>query len=394
MAEPGGAVQAELADHLRALVVRAVGVREGRWRFHPGDEFAADGPLVELLPLQVILEGARLGIPVGHLAAALKAVTGAYPVRTAEFQQLLPAAGLGTADLRLALSLDGRITTRAWLEGRASDLKDALSLLWFLSMVGAVAFREEPGEGGRLPGAARRPAGRAPPPERGDAIRQAALRVLPGTYLHALGVERDADDEAVEQAYRAVAARFHPDGYAEYDVGDLSDLLATIQDRLAAAYRVLGNAERRRAYLEYLLVRLEQTGARRPGVDSGTPSAASSAASGRSSFAATRRRSPRSARRSAGTPASPSTRPCSPSRSSSTPASRPPRAPRTATTILLSTIDIARLASRKVSPGQATKNITTNAMGAVGGTGGWLAGAAGGAYLGTVILPGIWYADM
>ena len=266
VAEPGGAVHAELADHLRALVVRAVGVREGHWRFHPGAEFAADGPLLELLPLQVILEGARLGIPAGHLAAALKAVTGAYPVRTGEFQQLLPAAGLGSADLRLALSLDGRTTTRAWLEGRASDLKDALSLLWFLSMVGAVAFREEPGEhdayGSRPP-----PRRRALPPERGDAIRQAALRILPGTYLHALGVELDADDEAVERAYRTVAPRFHPDGYAEYDVGDLTDLLATIQDRLAAAYRVLGNAGRRRAYLAYLLVRLEQTGARRPGID-------------------------------------------------------------------------------------------------------------------------------
>ncbi len=80
-------------------------------------------------------------------------------------------------------------------------------------------------------------------------------------------MELDADDEAVERAYRTVAPRFHPDGYAEYDVGDLTDLLATIQDRLAAAYRVLGNAGRRRAYLAYLLVRLEQTGARRPGID-------------------------------------------------------------------------------------------------------------------------------
>ena len=59
-----------------------------------------------------------------------------------------------------------------------------------------------------------------------------------------------------------MAARFHPDGFAEYDVAELSDLLAAIQDKLAAAYRVLADDERRGAYLEYLVARLEQNGAR------------------------------------------------------------------------------------------------------------------------------------
>lgn len=264
--EPGEPLQALLTEHLKSLVVRTVGAREGRWRFHPGAEFAADGPAIELLPLQVVLEGARLGMPAKHFADALRAVTEAYPIRIGDFQQVLPATGLSSADLRLALSLEGRLTTREWLEARSAEMKDALSLLWFLSMVGAVGFREAP-EANDAYGKAVPRKKRPLPPERGEAIRQAALRILPGTYLHALGVDLDADAAAVEQAYRTVASRFHPDGFAEYEVAELSDLLSAIQDKLAAAYRVLADDERRRAYLEYLLVRLEQTGARRPGVD-------------------------------------------------------------------------------------------------------------------------------
>jgi tetratricopeptide (TPR) repeat protein len=144
-------------------------------------------------------------------------------------------------------------------------MKDALPLLWFLSSVGAVVCQESPQTDGAYRQA---PARKRPlPPERGEAIRQAALRILPGTHLHALGVDLDADAAAVEQAYRTVAARFHPDGFAEYDVAELADLLSAVQDKLAAAYRVMSDDERRRQYLEYLLVRLEQSGGRKPGVD-------------------------------------------------------------------------------------------------------------------------------
>jgi CheY-like chemotaxis protein/tetratricopeptide (TPR) repeat protein len=264
--EPGEPVQATVRAHLKATVVRAVGQKDGRWRFHAGAEFAPDVMAVELLPLQPILEGARAGIAVKHFADALRAVTDAYPVRSGDFQQVLPAAGLGSADLRLALGLDGRITTRAWLESRRNDLKDALSLLWFLSMVGAVAFHEAPevvDRYGQAPPRRKKPL----PADRADAVRQAALQILPGTYFHALGVDIAADAAEVERAYQAVASRFHPDGFAEYDVGDLEDLLAAVQDKATAAYRVLSSEEKRRAYLSFLLLRVELTGARRPGID-------------------------------------------------------------------------------------------------------------------------------
>lgn len=265
--EPGEPLQATLRAHLKAMVVRAIGAKEGHWRFHPGPEFAPEVHPVEILPLQAVLEGARAGVPAKHFAEALKAVMDAYPARTGEFQQLLPATGLSTVDLRLALALDGRVTTREFLDARPKDLKDALSLVWFLSLVGAVAFQDEPAQGDDPYGKLRTRKKKPLPADRAEALRQAALQILPGTYFHALGLDIAADAQEIERAYHEVASRFNPDGFAEYEVGDLEDLLAAVQDKVSAAFRVLSNEEKRRAYLSFLMLKFELAGARRPGID-------------------------------------------------------------------------------------------------------------------------------
>jgi DNA-binding response OmpR family regulator/tetratricopeptide (TPR) repeat protein len=265
--EPGEPLQATLRAHLKTMVVRAVGTREGRWRFHPGPEFAAEVHPVEILPLQAVLEGARAGIPMKHFAEALRAVMEAHPSRTADFQQLLPATALTSQDLRLALALEGRETTREFLDARQKDLKEALSLLWFLSLVGAVAFQDEAADGEDPYSKAPRRKKKPLPGDRAEALRQAALQILPGTYFHALGLDIAADGQEVERAYHEVASRFNPDGFAEYEVGDLEDLLAAVQDKVTAAYRVLSNDEKRRAYLSFLMLKFELAGARRPGID-------------------------------------------------------------------------------------------------------------------------------
>jgi CheY-like chemotaxis protein len=264
--EPGEPLQEALRAHLRAMVVRAIGQREGRWRFHPGAEFAPEVHPVEILPLQAVLEGARAGVPVKHFVAALKAVMDAYPTRTGEFQQLLPATGLSSSDLRLALGLEGRPTTRQFLDS-AKDLKESLSLLWFLSLVGAVAFRDEAAQGADVYGKPVPRKKKPLPTDRADALRQAALQMLPGTYFRALGVDIAADAQEVERAYHEVASRFNPDSFTEYEVGDLEDLLAAVQDKVTAAFKVLSNEEKRRAYLAFLVAKFELAGLRRPGID-------------------------------------------------------------------------------------------------------------------------------
>ncbi len=263
--EPGEGLLAALRAHVRSLLVASVGARTGRWRFHVGDEFTSQLQTVEVLPLAPLLEGARAHLTVKHFADALKAVLDAVPTRTVECQKLITLVGLGFADQRLLQALDARQTTKGYLEARKADLKEALSLLWFLSLIGAIVFHETAAApGAAAPGVA--PTRPPLPPDRAEAVRQAALRILPGTYFHALGVDIAATSEEVERAYREVSERFHPDAFADWEVGDLNDLLLSVQDKVSAAQRVLSTEEKRRQYLSFLLLKFELAGVRSPGI--------------------------------------------------------------------------------------------------------------------------------
>jgi tetratricopeptide (TPR) repeat protein len=268
--EPGEELYGTLRSHVRAMVSRCMGLRDGRWRFHPGLEFTSEVQALEIPPLAPILQGARAHLPVRHFADALGSVRRAYPARTAEFPQLLPAMSLDTADLRVVLDVDGRTTVRAFLESRLRELKETYALLWFLSLVGAVAFHPTPAQAGDAfhYREASPPRKRPLPEDRAEALRQAALQILPGSYFKALGLDITAGVNEVERAYHEAASRFHPDGFAEFDLGGLEDLLAQVQDKVSAAYRVLSVDEKRKAYLTYLLARhAGETGRRRPDVD-------------------------------------------------------------------------------------------------------------------------------
>jgi CheY-like chemotaxis protein/tetratricopeptide (TPR) repeat protein len=263
--EAGEPLYAALRAHLRSMVGRCAALREGRWRFHEGAEFAGDVQALEIPPLAPILEGARAGLPVRDFAEALRPHLKARPARSAEFQRLLPLMALGSGDLRLAVAVDGRATTREFLEERGGDLRQAWSLLWFLALVGAVEFRAAPSED-REARAPRAPRRRRIPDERAEEIRQAALQILPGSYFKALGVDIAALPDEIEAAYQEAVARFHPDAFAGQDPGELEDLLAQILDKVNAAHRVLSNEEKRKAYLAFLLQRHAER-RRKPGVD-------------------------------------------------------------------------------------------------------------------------------
>jgi CheY-like chemotaxis protein len=267
--EAGEPLYAALRAHLRSMVGRCASLREGRWRLHRGAEFASEVQALEIPPLAPVLEGARAGLPLRHFAEALRPYLKAHPARTADFQRLVPLMALRSDDLRLAVTIDGRATLREFLEEREGELRDAWSLLWFLSLTGAVVFAPGPAAGAA---AARRGEGRrAPrrrrlPDERAEAIRQAALQILPGSYFKALGVDIAAAPDEIERAWRQVAERWHPDAFAGQDLGELEELLVQILDKVNAAYRVLSNQEKRRAYLAFLLQRHAE-GRRKPDVD-------------------------------------------------------------------------------------------------------------------------------
>ena len=264
--EAGEPLYLALRSHLRAMVARCAALRDGRWRFHAGAEFSGDVQALEVPPLAPVLEGARAGLPARYFAEALRPWLNAYPARTPEFQRLLPLMALASGDLRLAVKVDGSVTVRQFLEAREGDLREAWSLLWFLGLVGGVAFRPEPCPGARHGEAPRASRRRRIPDERAEAIRQAAVQILPGSYFKALGVDIAAQADEIERAYQEAVARFHPDAFAGQDMGEMGDVVAQLLDKVNAAHRVLSNEGKRKAYLAHLLQRHAE-GRRKPDVD-------------------------------------------------------------------------------------------------------------------------------
>jgi len=245
---------------VRARAATLVGMKAGRAAFYAGDGFRGAVDEASIPALAPVLDGARQRMTAQAFSKALRGLGKRYPHRTAEFAADLPALGLDVEDVKFALQLDGRSTTRELLEHGRGELHRRWSLLWFLRLTGDVAFaaapleQEAPSQYGApgLPSARRR---KRLPHERALALREAALEVITGSYFRALGLDLTAGAEEVEAAYARLVETFHPDSYPDHDLSDVEDLFGTVLERLGAARRVLGSPEKRRAYVAHVMAR-------------------------------------------------------------------------------------------------------------------------------------------
>jgi hypothetical protein len=254
-----------LRTYTKDRLAQVVGMREGRFAFYAGDEFQQEVATVEIPALGPVLEGARRAIPLKVLAAPLRRHLGEYPVRSPEFSKDLSALGLDTDDIKIAMQISGRLLLRDLLAHGRGDLRRGYSLLWFLRLTGGVTFSATPvaAEGtafAAVPDVIAPRKRKAIPAELGATLREGAVKIITSSYFHSLGLDIAADMEAVERAYHETAMKFHPDNFAEYDLSDLVDLLDSVQEKLSASYRVLSVEEKRKAYLQYLLGKLDVGG--------------------------------------------------------------------------------------------------------------------------------------
>lgn len=258
----GEDVLQSLRDFTRDKVAQLIGMRAGRYAFYAGDEFVEETAQVDVPALAAILDGARAAFTMKTFAMALKGHSADFPHRTPDFGKDLGSLGLDTADLKIAMQLNGRSALKDVIAHGRGDLRVAYSLLWFLKLTGDVAFSKTAIAGAqdasysandRIAPRKRKTL----PAEVVTELRDSAVKIITGSYFRVLGLDISADTEAVESAYHQVAAKFHPDSYPEFDTSEIKDLLDSVQDKLAASYRVLSSDEKRKSYLQFLLSRLD-----------------------------------------------------------------------------------------------------------------------------------------
>jgi tetratricopeptide (TPR) repeat protein/DNA-binding NarL/FixJ family response regulator len=252
-----------LRDFTREKVAQVVGMREGRYAFFAGNEFAEEISVVDVPALAPILDGARRAFPVKVFAQALKPHLPEFPSRSSDFGPDLTALGLNNQDLKVAMQANGRISLSDLIAHGRGEVREAYGLSWFLSLTGDLSFSKTPVSSVGANAAYAAPDVIAPrkrkplPAETVAELRDAAVKIITSSYFRVLGLDIAADTEAVERAYHEVATRFHPDSYPEYDSSEIKDLLDSVQEKLSASYRVLSIEDKRRAYLQYLFSRLD-----------------------------------------------------------------------------------------------------------------------------------------
>ena len=277
LAEAGVDIQGEelhdkLRDYTREKLAQVIGMREGRFAFYVGNEFTREVAAVEVPPLAPALEGARRAFSLSIFAQALRTHLGEFPHRTPEFGKQLAALGLDTEDLKVAMQVNGRILLKDLLAHGRGDLRRSYSLMWFLHLAGCLGFSRTPVATGeeqvyvaqdRIAPKKRKPL----PAETMTRLRDAAVKIITGSYFKVLGLDITADTEAVEKAYHEVATTFHPDSYPEHDTSEIQDLLDSVQEKLSASYRVLSVEQKRKAYLQYLFSKMDVGRATQVNVD-------------------------------------------------------------------------------------------------------------------------------
>jgi DNA-binding response OmpR family regulator/curved DNA-binding protein CbpA len=255
----GEVLLARRREFVREKAAQIVAMREGRFAFYAGSEFLEEVPVVDVPALAPVLDGARRTFAVKYFAHPLKPHLGDYPARSASFSKDLAALGLDTDDLKVAMQMNGRIALRDLLAHGRGDLRRIYSLVWFLQLAQSIAFSPKPSADGNASDAETISPRKKKPlaAETITELRDAAVRILASSYFGVLGLSISADAEAVERAYREVAPRFHPDSYPDHDTSEIQDLLESVQDKITAAYRVLASNDKRKAYLQHLVSRLD-----------------------------------------------------------------------------------------------------------------------------------------
>ncbi len=265
---------------IRQRLIECFGWTRGQFREREDAEVPSDAAALRCDPVSVALEGVAIHWSPTRIREALAPAASRFPHPTPATANLVDRLGADPDTRAVCEALDG---TRPLGEALAEASPVAWAAALVLERVGAWTLRGEPfvadadadAEEDAAPalpdyeiviGAGPEPeaeqaaqtstGGTATPsaeasPE-ADAFRAEVLelhhKLEELDHYQVLGVEEKAGSSAVKRSYFKLAKRFHPDALARLGVEDVKDQAKEVFARIAAAYDVLKDAERRREY--------------------------------------------------------------------------------------------------------------------------------------------------
>lgn len=243
---------AALEDHALEKFLEIFGWRDGRFEIRRGVHLERGSSIgIDGHPSRLIVDGVRHRYPLKQIDRYFAAHRDAFLVPSPDVHAELEDLTLTGPELEWLRSLDGA-TRIAELERAPEPIR---RLAFALLCVDAVSVEARAGDRrasqtsvGRLEGGGRRAEARS---ASDDALRielaSLANAMQDRDHWGVLGVGRDAEDEAIEAAFTALARRTHPDRFHGAS-GSVRHLAAQVFARVREAHAAIGHAAGREAY--------------------------------------------------------------------------------------------------------------------------------------------------
>jgi DNA-binding response OmpR family regulator len=289
-------LQRALVEQVEAKLFEIFSWREGQFMFKAGDAPPKEALRLSRAPAALILEGIRRHYDLARQTAVLQPFLGRFVTLSPDPMLRLQEMTSDPGEQSFIAEIDGSRRFEALLDRGELPRDKARVLLAALAEAGMITAAEQPvrrrgatptplveigdtdvealAGGPATPPPAGRPGGDDPAVEAvddsgggGDLTSDATFGSTPGVmpldtgqlsmvaqtvrtqdYFWALGVERKASDEAIDQAYEALARTFHADRYRHSPEEDRK-LAQEIFERLAEAHQVLRDPARREVYV-------------------------------------------------------------------------------------------------------------------------------------------------
>ncbi len=266
---------AALKAQVRRRMVDCFGWPDGEFRIEPGDARGEDAQAFRCDPVSLTQEGLETHWSVERMVADLTPMLERFPVASKRLARVVGRLRLDDQHAGRLGTLDGRTPLGVAL-GPLFGTPRAAAGVWIADALGCLEYRDAPagdheprfdsaieisltGEAtssaaGAAPAAsagAAKPAAGSSNAE-GDALRAQIEKLLGSLddldHYAVLGVPHDARAGAIKKAYFKAAKVYHPDSLARLGLEDVRGEASDVFARIAEAFEVLSDPERRKDY--------------------------------------------------------------------------------------------------------------------------------------------------
>ena len=270
-----------LKQLVRRRTISCFSWSQGSYALQPEDTPADDMHSFRADPLALVQAGLEAEWGVDRMLAALAPQMDRFPTATRAFSDAITRLDSDEATQALFEALDGSCSLGEILGGAVRSPR-ALAAAWVLDASELLRYHDtaiDPSKDAEAPSVEIEIAGVADTPQRNESdgpqaaqkpardesappggTRADEAEALRGEiqdrmeqladldFYQLLGIERDASTGAVKKAYIRAAKRYHPDTLARLGLDSVKQVAARVFSRVAEAYGVLRDAEKRAQY--------------------------------------------------------------------------------------------------------------------------------------------------